>query len=107
MKKILMLCLLAVLGFGVADAAAQKKGGNKAVKTTVFLTDIDGCEQCMKKVESTLPFQKGVKDVKIDAETKLITITYDMTKNSDDNLIKAMNKIKLKAEVAPAPKAKK
>ena len=34
MKKIIMLCLLAVMGFGVADAVAQKKGTkeNKAVQ---------------------------------------------------------------------------
>ena len=101
MKKLIMLCLVAVLGFGVADAVAQKKGGT--VKTTVFVTDID-CEGCAKKVTNSIPFVKGVKDVKVDVPTKTVTVTYDATKSDDAALIKAFTKIKIKAQVAPAKK---
>lgn len=101
MKKIIMFCLMAVLSFGVADAVAQKKGGN--VKTTVFVTDID-CEGCAKKVTNSIPFVKGVKDVKVDVPTKTVTVTYDATKSNDAALIKAFTKIKIKAQVAPAKK---
>ena len=101
MKKIIMLCLLAVLGFGVANAVAQKKGGN--VKTTVFVTDID-CEGCAKKVTNSIPFVKGVKEVKVDVPTKTVTVTYDATKSSDEELVKAFAKIKIKATPAPTKK---
>ena len=101
MKKIIMLCLMAVLGFGIADAVAQKKDVN--VKTTVFLTDID-CEGCAKKVTNSIPFVKGVKDVKVDVPTKTVTVTYDATKSNDEALVKAFTKIKVKAAPAPAKK---
>ena len=97
MKKIIMLCLLAVMGFGVADAVAQKKG-DAALKTTVFLTDVD-CETCAKKIDNSLPFQKGVKEVKVDVPTRKVTVTFDTTKTNEEALIKAFKKIKLNAEL--------
>ena len=97
MKKIIMLCLLAVMGFGVADAVAQKKG-DAALKTTVFFTDVD-CETCAKKIDNSLPFQKGVKEVKVDVPTRKVTVTFDTTKTNEEALIKAFKKIKINAEV--------
>ena len=97
MKKIIMLCLLAVMGFGVADAVAQKKG-DAALKTTVFLTDVD-CETCANKIDNSLPFQKGVKEVKVDVPTRKVTVTFDTTKTNEEALIKAFKKIKINAEV--------
>ena len=97
MKKIIMLCLLAVMGFGVADAVAQKKG-DAALKTTVFLTDVD-CETCAKKIDNSLPFQKGVKEVKVDVPTRKVTVTFDTSKTNEEALIKAFKKIKINAEV--------
>ena len=97
MKKISMLCLLAVMGFGISEAVAQKKV-DAQVKTTVFMTDVD-CETCAKKIDNSLPYQKGVKEVKVDVSTRKVTVTYDATKSSDDALIKAFKKIKINAEV--------
>ena len=96
MKKIIMLCLLAVMGFGVADALAQKS--NSQLKTTVFVTDVD-CETCAKKIDNSIPFQKGVKEVKVDLPTRTVTVTYDATKTSNESLVKAFKKIKINAEV--------
>ena len=96
MKKIIMLCLLAVMGFGIADALAQKS--NSQLKTTVFVTDVD-CETCAKKIDNSLPFQKGVKEVKVDVPTRKVTVTFDTTKTNEEALIKAFKKIKINAEV--------
>ena len=96
MKKLIIMCLMAFIGFGVAEVSAQKK--NEALKTTVFVTDID-CDHCAKKITNTILYEKGVKDVKVDVPTKLVTVTYDATKNSDENLLKSFTKIKVKAEV--------
>jgi hypothetical protein len=70
MKKIIMLCLMAVIGFGVSDAMAQKKS-DAALKTTVFMTDVD-CETCAKKIDNSIPFQKGVKEVKVDVPSRKV-----------------------------------
>ena len=102
MKKIIMLCLMAVIGFGVSDAMAQKKS-DAALKTTVFMTDVD-CETCAKKIDNSIPFQKGVKEVKVDVPSRKVTVTYDATKSSDEALIKAFKKIKINAEVSKVQK---
>ena len=106
MKRIIILCLMAVIGFGVAEASAQKK--NDALKSTVFLTDMDGCPNCAKKIENTIPMQKGVKDMSMDLEKKTITITYDQTKTNDAALIKALQRIKINTKsTTPATVQKK
>ena len=74
MKKIIMICLMAVIGFGVSGAMAQKK--QVELKTTVFQTDVD-CENCAKKVDNSIPYQKGVKEVKVDVSTQTVTVTMD------------------------------
>ncbi|MBR3792922.1 MAG: cation transporter [Alistipes sp.] len=96
MKKIIMICLMAVIGFGVSDAMAQKK--QVELKTTVFQTDVD-CENCAKKVDNSIPYQKGVKEVKVDVSTQTVTVTYDVAKTNDEALLKAFKKVKVQAEV--------
>ena len=95
MKKII---ILAVALFAIAGTAVAQKAA-KQIVTTVFVTDID-CEGCAKKITNSIPFVKGVKDVKVDVPTKKVTVTYDTTKSNDAALIKALDKVKIKAEVA-------
>lgn len=92
----IMLCLMAVIGFGVTGAMAQKKQVD--LKTTVFQTDVD-CENCAKKVDNSIPYQKGVKEVKVDVSTQTVTVTYDTSKTNDETLVKAFKKVKVNAEV--------
>lgn len=101
MKKILLMCLVALFSVGVANADEPKKGEKKIV-TTEFLTDID-CAGCAKKVTNTIPYERGVKDVQVDVESKTVTVTYDAAKTNDEALVKAFSKIKIKAE----PKSEK
>ena len=95
MKKIILVLFVALFSVAVADAQQPKKGEKKIV-TTTFVTDID-CEGCAKKVTNTIPYEKGVKDVKVDVDTKIVTVTYDPAKTNDDALVKAFTKIKIKA----------
>ncbi len=98
MKKILMFCLVAVMCVGAGFAQEKKAKTEKKVVTTVFCTDID-CEGCAKKVYNSIPFEKGVKDVKVDVKTKTVTVQYDASKSSDAALIDAFTKIRVKAEL--------
>ena len=95
MKKIILMCLVALFGIGMANAQEPKNTAKKSV-TVEFVTDID-CAGCAKKVTNTIPYEKGVKDVKVDVPTKTVTVTYDPTKTNNETLVKAFTKIKIKA----------
>ena len=97
MKKIILMCLVALFGIGIANAQEPKKGGDKKSVTVEFVTDID-CAGCAKKVTNTIPYEKGVKDVQVDVTTKTVTVTYDPLKTNNETLVKAFAKIKIKAE---------
>lgn len=102
MKKIVMLCLVLLMGVGVY--AAQKPADAKKVVTTVFTTDID-CDHCVKKIMENVPsLGKGVKDVKVDLPKKEVAVTYDTSKNDNETIIKGFASIKVKAEVKAAKK---
>ncbi len=102
MKKILVLCLAALMSAGVCVAA--KPDAKQTTKTTVFATDIH-CEHCASKIMNNVPaLGKGIKDVQIDVPTKEVTVVYDASKNSDENIVKGFAKLKVKAEPKPATK---
>lgn len=99
MKKLVLLCLAALLGAGMCMAAkpAAQKGKKKTV-TTVFVTDID-CEHCVKKIMNNVPsLGKGIEDVQVDLSAKEVTVTYDASKNSDEQIVKGFATLKVKAE---------
>lgn len=95
MKKILLVCLVALFSVAVADAQQPQKSKKQTV-TTTFVTDID-CEGCAKKVTNTIPYEKGVKDVQVDVPSKTVTVTYDPAKTNEEALVKAFSKIKINA----------
>lgn len=95
MKKLLMAALALFLSAGacMAESPAQKK-----TVTTVFLTDIE-CHNCAKKIMNNVPsLGKGIKDVQVDVEKKEVTVVYDASKNSDENIVKGFASLKVKAE---------
>lgn len=105
MKKIAMLCLALLLGAGVSLAA--KPAAEKKTVTTVFTTDID-CEHCVNKIMNNVPsLGKGIKDVQVDLPKKEVTVVYDASKNSDENIVKGFASLKVKAEPKESAEAGK
>lgn len=99
MKKILLVLLTAVMSVGIgAEALAQ---GDKKTDVVVFETNIH-CNNCKKRIEDSLPFEKGVKDVVIDVEKKTVAVTYDRAKTDEMKLRRAVEKLGYKAEVSKA-----
>ena len=91
MKK---LVLLAFALFLAVLVQAQTK------KEVVFTTEPEiHCESCVKKIKDNLRFEKGVKAINPDLNTKLVTVQYDSEKTDIDKLIKAFDRIKYKATV--------
>ena len=77
----------------------------QSIKEVVFSTEPDiHCESCVNKIKNNLRFEKGVKAINPDLETKLVTIQYDSEKTNPENLIKAFARIKYKATVVEPKK---
>ncbi|MBR4212854.1 MAG: heavy-metal-associated domain-containing protein [Bacteroidales bacterium] len=105
MKKILTLCLMALLTFAIgfqADAAGKKQ---KKVAEVTFVTTID-CKNCVKKVEANLPYEKGILDMKVKLDDQTVWVKYNPEKTTIDKLIAAINKLGYDAKVAEPAAAK-
>ena len=76
-------------------------GFAKDIKTAVFNTAPEmHCNSCENRIKNGLKFEKGVKDIKTDLETKTVTIEYDADKTNVENLVAAFAKIDYKATEA-------
>lgn len=88
MKAMKWMLIISVMLLALTDAVAQKKGE----KTVVFNATLH-CASCKAKIEKNIPYEKGVKDLKVDLEKKTITVTFREDKNTVENLRKAIEKL--------------
>lgn len=86
---------MAVLTLTCAITYAAPKATENKIVTVVFTTDIH-CANCAKKVENSIPYEKGIKDMQIDVAKKTVTIKYDASKTNQQNILKAFEAIKVK-----------
>ena len=101
-SKIIALILLAIVPLVVSG---QQK--NKKTETVKYITSID-CENCVNKIMTNLPHEKGIKDVRCDLSTQEVTVTYVRDKNNNEAIKKAIEKLGYTArEVNPAETEKK
>ena len=104
----LMLAVLLVAGTATAALAQDKKQKKQAdLNEVTFVTTID-CKNCVKKVEANLPYEKGIKDMKVTLDDRTVWIKYDATKTDKEKLAAAIVKLGYEAEeVIPEPEEKK
>ena len=69
-----------------------------AIAQVVFASNIH-CAKCAEKVRENISYEKGVKDLKVDADTKLITVTFNTSKTDTLKLQKAIGKLGYTAKV--------
>ncbi|MCF0167311.1 MAG: heavy-metal-associated domain-containing protein [Bacteroidales bacterium] len=99
MKNIVKIILVAILatfiGFN-CQAQNQKETKSKYAEVT-FVTTIE-CNNCVKKAEANLPYQKGVKDCKIKLEDQTVYFKYDTGKTDKETLKKSIEKLGYEAK---------
>lgn len=93
--KLVLLSLLTVSFFSVSMAQTKKSTSSKNQEIT-FSVAMD-CQSCVQKVEKSIPFEKGVNDVKVDFEGQKVIVKYNANKTNPEALVAAFEKIKLKA----------
>ncbi|MBN2806896.1 MAG: heavy-metal-associated domain-containing protein [Prolixibacteraceae bacterium] len=83
-----------LISFSNKAFAAEKK----SEKTLTFTVSMD-CHACVQKIEGNIPYEKGVKDLKVSLDNKECTVTFRTDKTNEQDLIKAFNKLGYTAEV--------
>jgi periplasmic mercuric ion binding protein len=105
MKKligILSVMAMAIVFINPVSAQDTKKKNYEEVKIQTSAV----CGMCKERIETNMAYEKGVKKVELDNETKIVTIGYDPRKNNPDQLRQAISKIGYDADnVAADPEA--
>ena len=94
----LWILILSGLIFNTSVQAQSKKIETIQIKTSAM------CQQCKDRIEGGLVYEKGVKDVVLDVETKVVTIRYNTKSTSPDELKKKISKLGYDADEVPCDK---
>lgn len=101
MKKTIIIILSALVAFSASAYAADyteistltdrkpAKKAKKEVKEVVFSVHLH-CNNCVKKVQENIAFEKGVKDLKVSLADQTVAIKYDPSKTSEQTLKNAI-----------------
>lgn len=92
--KVVRLVLIMVV---VLSAAMSVNAQKKNEKTVIFNANLH-CESCKAKVEKNIPYEKGVKDLKVDMKTQTITVTFREDKNTTEKLAESHREIEHRSE---------
>ena len=99
MKKALLFMVMMCVALVGFDASAQKQEEKKNNKEQVVFDVSMTCENCKKKIERNLPFEKGVSDMKVDLPAKTVMVVYQTNKTDLEKLQKAFEKLGYTATV--------
>lgn len=80
---------LAVVLFCASAAMA------KDIRTAVFKVAQMKCENCVRKINNNIRFEKGLKDFNTDLKTKTVTIMYDARQDQCGKVEKRFPKVPL------------
>ena len=96
MKRILTIMICALFTVSMVSAQQTKKSN---VVTTKFLVESMECDNCVKKVEKNIAYEKGVTDLKCDLKTHTVEVTYRSDRTTEEKLLAAFKKIDKPAKV--------
>ena len=100
--KISLLVIALILSAVGLNAQDENKKKKKNDLVTIEIQTSAICGQCKERLEHDMAFEKGVKFVELDDETKILTIKYKKGKTTEENLKKAVTKIGYDADEMPA-----
>ncbi|MEI6684132.1 MAG: heavy-metal-associated domain-containing protein [Bacteroidota bacterium] len=94
-----LLILVTVMTLSAQAFAQEKKIESIQIKTSAM------CKQCKERIENGLVYDKGVKDVVLDVDTKIVTIRYNTKATNPETLRKKISKLGYDADTIPCDKA--
>jgi len=102
MKKITIL-LVMMFSLSMIQASTLEKVEKKESKyDTIQIQTSAICGDCKERIEHDMAFEKGVKSVDLDNETKILTVVYKKDKTTEKDLKVAVTEIGYDADDLPA-----
>ena len=92
MRNLLMLLML-------LPAFAVHAQSNKLDSVAIHTSAV--CDMCVETIESEMIYEKGVKKVHVDLDSKMISVQFDPRKTDPDALRKAVTKLGYYADDMP------
>ena len=83
-------------------ALAVQAKPKAARQTAVFHVQIS-CDNCVKRIQNYIPYEKGLKDMHINKEAQTVTLTWDPQKTDTATLKQAFEKIKKPVSLIEMP----
>lgn len=92
---IMMLCFTVLTLNVSAQDKKEKQTSKKEVTFDVSMT----CDNCKRRIEKNIAFEKGVSDMKVDLPTKTVMVVYNFNKTDEEKLRKAIEKLGYEVKV--------
>lgn len=102
MKRIILLAVAALMTLSAVAASPEKVKKVKEVKEVTFSVHLH-CENCVKKVQENISFEKGVKGLDVCQGHHTVTVKYDPAKTSEETLKAAIEKLGYEVSGVVAP----
>lgn len=99
----LMICFTALSMSVNAQGKKEKNSNKEEVVFNVSMT----CENCKKRIEKNIAFEKGVSDMAVDLPEKTVMVVFNPQKTNVGNLQKAFEKLGYTATVCHIEDASK
>jgi len=87
--KVFVITLIMMFGMGMTLQAQKPKSDKETVVFDVSMT----CENCQKKIEKNIAFEKGVTDMKVDLASKTVQLEYKPSQTTVEKLQAAIEKL--------------
>jgi periplasmic mercuric ion binding protein len=95
----IVLSFFFLVGLTAGCKAQPKKEETIKIKTSAV------CGQCKDRIENGLAYEKGIKDVSLDVETKIVTVKFTPGKTNPDAIRTSISKLGYDADNVLADKA--
>lgn len=87
-----------IMSVTATSAMGQKNSKNDTVRIKTSIQ----CEMCEERIMENLPFEKGVKDIRIDIKSKMVTVVFRNDKTDAHALRESISDIGYDADDVPA-----
>lgn len=87
--KIFVISFILMLSAGFTLNAQNVKNDKETVIFEVSMT----CENCQKRIEKNIAFEKGVTDMKVNLEDKTVTVEFKKSQTTIEKIQEAIKKL--------------